>query len=231
MSKRSKKYKDMQEAIGTDTKSLKDAIDTLKALPKAKFDESVDIAIRLGIDTRKGEQTVRGALPLPHGTGSNISVVVIAGDEAAEAAREAGADHVGFDDMIEKIDGGWLDFDILIATPAAMPKLRPLARTLGPKGMMPNPKTGTLTDDTGKAVREAKAGRVEYRADKAGIVHATIGKISFETEALVENIQALIEALYRAKPPTAKGEYLISAYVATTYSPSVKLELAQIART
>ncbi len=227
----SKTYKAQSETYDVEQSySLADAIGILQKMPHVKFDETVELAIRLGIDTRQSDQNVRGALSLPHGTGKQVTVVVIASDEAAEAAREAGADHVGFEDILEKVKDGWLDFDTMIATPAAMQKVRTHGRVLGPRGLMPNPKTGTVTDDTAAAVQQAKAGRVEFRADKGGCAHVAVGKLSFEPVALVENASTVIQALVRARPPTAKGTYLLSCSICSTMSPSVKLDAKQFSK-
>jgi large subunit ribosomal protein L1 len=210
--------------------SLDEAAKILKAMPHHKFDESVEVAVRLGIDTRQSDQTVRGAISLPHGSGKKVRVVVIAADEAAKAAHDAGADHVGYEELLEKIKGGWLDFDVMIATPAVMGKVRGLGRVLGPRGLMPNPKTGTVTDDTATAVREAKGGRVEYRADKGGCAHVVVGKLSFAPEALAGNIQAVMQALSRSRPAGAKGAYLLTCTLSSTMSPGIKLEPRQFVK-
>lgn len=232
MSKQSKLYKERAATVGeTKDVALDEALDIIKSMPKVKFDETVELAMKLGIDPRKSDQNVRGAVALPAGTGKQITVCVIASDEAAEAARQAGAEHVGFEELIEKISEGWLDFDSLIATPEAMKKVRPLGRVLGPRGLMPNPKTGTVTDDTGSAVTAAKAGRVEYRADRGACVHVPIGKVSFEKSALVENCKAVIAAVMRARPATTKGSYLESCTISSTMSPGVKLDVRQFTRT
>jgi large subunit ribosomal protein L1 len=228
MAKRSKLYK--SQLAGYERSifySLAESLELLKKMPQVKFDQSVDISCKLGIDPRQGDQVVRGAIPLPHGTGSSVRVAVVAEGDAAEAARNAGADEVGSDDLIERIKGGWLDFDTLIATPGAMAKVRMLGRQLGPRGLMPNPKTGTVTDDTDRAVREAKAGRVEFRADKTACCHVPVGKLSFSVEALTDNVKAVMDALQRAKPASAKGVYLVSCTVSATMSPGVKLDTRQ----
>ena len=225
MAKRSKLYRSRLELVDADKAySLEEAVGILKSMPQAKFDESVEIAVRLGVDTRKSDQNVRGALSLPNGTGKSITVVVIASGDAADAANEAGADHVGFDDLIEKIKGGWVDFDVLIATPAAMAKLRTLGRVLGPRGLMPNPKTGTVTQDTASAVKQAKGGRVEYRADKGGVAHVMAGKVSFDANKIIENVESIITELKRAKPASSKGIYLLSCTLSSTMSPGIKLD-------
>jgi large subunit ribosomal protein L1 len=195
-----------------------------------KFDETVELAFKLGIDPKQSDQNVRGALPLPKGTGKKVVVAVIAAGENAEAAKSAGAEHVGFEDLIEKIKGGWTDFDTLIATPDTMPKVRPLGRVLGPRGLMPNPKTGTLTDSVAPAVQEAKAGRVEYRNDKGGCVHVPIGKVSFSEEDLKENMNAVVKALLRAKPASAKGVYIQSCTLSSTMSPGIKVDIKEFTK-
>jgi large subunit ribosomal protein L1 len=228
MAKRSKLYASQLATFDrASLHSLDESLELLKKMPQVKFDQTVDISLKLGVDPRQGDQVVRGAIPLPHGTGSTVRVVVIAEGDAAEAARTAGADEVGSDDLIERIKGGWLDFDTLIATPAAMAKVRMLGRQLGPRGLMPNPKTGTVTDDTERAVREAKAGRVEFRADKTACCHVPVGKMSFTVEALRENIDAVMHALNRARPAAAKGVYIVSCTLSATMSPGVKLDPRQ----
>ena len=209
---------------------LADGMTLLKKLPVCKFDETVEIACRLGVDTRQSDQVVRGAVSLPHGTGKSVRVVVIASGEAAQKAQEAGADHVGFEELLERIKGGWLDFDVMVATPAAMQKVRTLGKVLGPRGLMPNPKTGTVTDDTAAAVREAKAGRVEYRADRGGCVHVPVGKVSFPPEKLAENASAVLHAIMRARPATVKGPYLLSATVSSTMSPGIRVDIRELVK-
>ncbi len=231
MSKRGKKYREQLAAIdSTRLYTLEEAVNVLKSIPHAGFDETVELHFKLGIDPRQSDQNLRGAISLPHGTGKTVRVVVIADGEAAEAARAAGADEVGFEELIERIKNGWLEFDSLIATPAAMPKLRPLGRLLGPRGLMPNPKTGTVTDDPAAAVKAAKAGRVEYRNDRGGALHVPVGKISFEPSALIENAKTVIDTVQRVKPPSAKGTYLVSVTICTTMSPGIKLDPRQLVR-
>jgi large subunit ribosomal protein L1 len=210
--------------------ALPEGIALLKKMPVCKFDETVEIACRLGVDTRQSDQVVRGAVSLPHGTGKSVRVVVIASGETAQKAQEAGADHVGFEELLERVKGGWLDFDVMVATPAAMQKVRTLGKVLGPRGLMPNPKTGTVTDDTAAAVREAKAGRVEYRADRGGCVHVPVGKLSFPPEKLVDNTSAVLQAILRARPQTVKGSYLLSATVSSTMSPGVKVDVRDLVK-
>jgi large subunit ribosomal protein L1 len=207
-----------------------EAFEILKEMSHVKFDESVDVAFKLGIDPKKSDQNVRGAIPLPKGTGKKVTVAVVAAGDQAEDAKSAGAEIVGFDDLIEKIKGGWLDFDVLIATPEAMKQVRPLGRVLGPRGLMPNPKTGTVTDAVGDAVKEAKAGRVEFRADRGACVHVAIGKLSFAAEDLKENFDAVINALTKARPATAKGTYFVSCTVSSTMSPGIKISSKETER-
>ena len=209
---------------------LSEALALLKSMPHVKFDETVEMALKLGVDTRKSDQTVRGAVALPRGTGKTVRVAVVADGGAAAEAQAAGADIVGYEDVVEKIKGGWTDFDVLIATPDAMKLVRPLGRQLGPRGLMPNPKTGTVTDQTGNAVREAKAGRAEFRADRGGCVHVPIGKLSFEADALKENFYAVADALAKAKPTSAKGVYFISCTISSTMSPGVKVNVKELVR-
>ena len=230
--RRSKLYKQQREQLGDNQQrySVLEAIGKLKALPGVKFDQTVEVAIKLGVDTRKSDQTVRGAVPLPRGTGKTVRVAVVADGNAAAEAKEAGADVVGFEDLVQKIKEGFADFDILISTPDAMRLVRPLGRQLGPRGLMPNPKTGTVTDQVGTAVREAKAGRAEFRADRGACVHVPFGKLSFEAEALNENFDAIIAALLKAKPATAKGTYIISCTISGTMTPGVKINTKDLAR-
>ena len=229
---RSKLYKSQQECYDRQQKySTVDAFEILKKMSHVKFDETVDVAFRLGIDPKKSDQNVRGAIPLPNGTGKQVTVAVIATGAQAEDAKAAGAEFVGFDDLIEKIKGGWLEFDVLIATPEAMKQVRPLGRVLGPRGLMPNPKTGTVTDAVGEAVKSAKFGRVEYRADKGACVHVVIGKLSFSAEALKENFDAILNALVKARPATTKGTYIISCTVSSTMSPGIKISGKELERT
>ncbi|MDT8390640.1 MAG: 50S ribosomal protein L1 [Lentisphaeria bacterium] len=210
--------------------SLEEALQVLKDLPAAKFDETVELAFRLGVDPRKSDQMIRGAMSLPKGTGKEVKVAVVASGEAATAAQEAGADAVGFEELIERIKGGWLEFDTLIATPAAMKNLRPLGRVLGPRGLMPNPKTGTVTDDPATAVREAKAGRVEYRTDRGACVHVPVGKRSFSVADLMENANTVIQAILRARPASTKGNYLLSLTVCSTMSPGIRIDTHSVTK-
>ncbi len=221
---RSKLYKAQVATVDQSVRyEFADAVAKIKAMPHTKFDETVEISLKLGIDPRKSDQTVRGAVALPFGTGKSIRVCVVADGTQAADAQAAGADIVGYDDIVAKIKDGWLDFDILIATGEAMKMVRPLGRQLGPRGLMPNPKTGTVTEQVGQAVREAKAGRAEFRADRGACVHVPIGKVSFPVESLSGNYDVVIEAILKAKPATAKGAYIVSCTVSSTMSPGVKV--------
>jgi large subunit ribosomal protein L1 len=204
-----------------------DAVGLVKDMASAKFDETVELAVRLAVDPRKADQIVRGTLSLPSGTGRTARVVVFATGDGAAEAREAGADEVGADDLVARVEGGFLDFDVAIATPDLMGQVGKLGRVLGPRGLMPNPKTGTVTTDVGKAVAEFKGGRVEYRTDKVGNVHVRVGKVSFTREQLLANVHAVIDELVRAKPAAAKGRYLRSVSVSSTMGPGVHIDPAQ----
>jgi len=222
--KRSKAYRKADELIEPRLYTPAEAVALARKTSTTKFDPTVEVALRLGVDPRKADQMVRGTVNLPHGTGKTARVLVFAtGDRAAEA-EAAGADYVGSDDLIERIQGGFLDFDAVVATPDMMGKVGRLGRVLGPRGLMPNPKVGTVTFDVGKAVREVKAGKVEYRVDKAGIVHVSVGKRSFGATHLQDNLQALLSSLVRAKPAAAKGQYVQSIALATTMGPSVRID-------
>ena len=230
--RRSKLYKQQLEVLG-DTlarHTIDEAIAILKKLPGVKFDQTAEVSIKLGIDPRKSDQTVRGAVALPRGTGKTVRVAVVAEGAAAEEAKAAGADIVGFDDLVQTIKEGKLDFDILISTPDAMRMVRPLGRQLGPRGLMPNPKTGTVTDQVGAAVREAKAGRAEFRADRGACLHIPFGKLSFEADALKENFDAIVDAVQKAKPASSKGVYIISCTISGTMTPGVKINVKELAR-
>ncbi|HOV80623.1 MAG TPA: 50S ribosomal protein L1 [Bacillota bacterium] len=206
-----------------------DAFELLKKVAPAKFDETVEVAVRLGVDPRHADQQVRGAVVLPHGTGKTRTVLVFAKGDKAKEAAESGADFVGAEDMVARIQQeGWLGFDVAIATPDMMGTVGKLGRILGPRGLMPNPKTGTVTFDIARAVKEVKAGKIEYRVDKAGIIHAPIGKVSFTVEALSENLRALIDALIRAKPAAAKGQYLKAVSVSSTMGPGIKINTQKV---
>jgi large subunit ribosomal protein L1 len=203
--------------------SVQEAVELAKQIAYAKFDETVEVDMWLGVDPRKADQMVRGTVVLPHGLGKNKRVVVIAGADKLTEARDAGADEVGGEDIVNRIKGGWLDFDALIATPDMMRQVGQLGKILGPRGLMPNPKTGTVTADVARAVSETKAGKVEFRVDKTGVIHAPVGKVSFEAQKLSENAKALIDAVMRAKPQTAKGKYVKNATMSTTMGPGIKL--------
>ena len=227
--KHGKTYRQAAEAVDRlKLHDLDEAVEALKAMPAAKFDESVDLSVKLGVDPRHADQMVRGTVVLPHGTGKTVRVLVLTQGPKIEEATAAGADHAGGDDYIEKIQGGWMDIDVIIATPDMMGKVGKLGRVLGPRGLMPNPKVGTVTMDVAKAVSEAKAGRVEYRVDKAGNIHCPVGRRSFEKNALVENVEAVIRELNRAKPAASKGTYMQSCSISLTMSPSVKIDSAKV---
>ncbi len=229
MTQHGKKYTDAAKQVDREELlTIPVALAKVQELASAKFDETVEIAVQLGVDPRKAEQIVRGTLSLPAGTGRDVRVAVFAGGEQAAEAREAGADVVGADDLVTRVAEGFLDFDIVIATPDLMGQVGTLGRVLGPRGLMPNPKTGTVTMEVGKAVSEFKAGRVEYRTDKVGNIHLPIGKVSFSHENLVANARAVVDELFRAKPASAKGRYVLGAAVASTMGPGVKLDPAQI---
>ncbi len=227
----SKRYKKALEVVdGNKSYPLKSAVEVLARFPKAKFNETVDLAFRLGVDPKQSDQMVRGTVPLPHGSGKTVRVLVFAkpGTTAADAAKAAGAEHVGFDDVIKRCAEGWTDFDVAIATPDAMSEVRKLGKVLGPRGLMPNPKTGTVTEDTAKAVREVKAGRVEFKIDKAGNIHVPVGKASFAPVQIEENARAVIEAVNKAKPPSVKGIFIQSCTLSATMSPPVRIDLRDI---
>ena len=227
--RRSKLYKSQVSSFESSARyTIKDALNALKAMPAVKFDQTVEAAFRLGIDPRKSDQNVRGAVALPSGTGKSVRVAVVCDGPQADAAKEAGADFVGYEDLVEQIKNGWQDFDILIATPNAMKLVRPLGRQLGPRGLMPNPKTGTVTDDVAPAVKEAKAGRVEFRADKGGCVHVPFGKLSFSAEALEANLRVIIDALVKARPSSTKGAYMLGCTISATMTPGVKLNAKEL---
>jgi large subunit ribosomal protein L1 len=231
MKKHGKKYRAAAEKVDLTRKyNLDEAVKALKEISFAKFDETVELTIWLGVDPRKADQLVRGTLVLPHGLGKTKTVVVIAQGEKLKEAEEAGADFVGGEDLVTKIKGGWLDFDAVIATPDMMRFVGSLGKVLGPRGLMPNPKTGTVTPDVKTAVRETKAGKVEYRVDKTGVIHTGVGKISFDENKLVENARAVIDAVTKAKPSTAKGKYMKKVNLASTMSPGLLLDEAVFAR-
>ncbi len=225
MAKLTKKQKEAASKIEKNKLySLKDASSLLKTVASAKFDESVDIAVRLGVDPRKANQMVRGVVTLPHGTGKDTKVLALVTPDKEAEAKAAGADYVGLDDYLQKIKDGWTDVDVIITMPAIMGKLGPLGRILGPRGLMPNPKTGTVTMEIGKAVAEVKAGKIDFKVDKTGIVHAGIGRISFDSDKIVENAHEIIQTLIKLKPTAAKGTYIKSIYLSSTMSPAIALD-------
>jgi large subunit ribosomal protein L1 len=229
MPKRGKKYDKAFDKIDREKRyTLEEAISILPDTAVAKFDESVDMAAKLGVNPRHADQMVRGAVVLPHGTGKKVRVLVFAKGDKINEALEAGADFAGGDDLVEKIQGGWFDFDKTVSTPDMMGQVGKLGRLLGPRGLMPNPKVGTVTFDVGRAVHELKAGRVEYRVDKAGIIHAPMGKVSFGTDKLMENAMALLEELNKKRPDSAKGAYFRSITLSTTMGPGIKLDPSNV---
>ena len=228
----SKRFTKALEGVeGRKAYSLKEAVGVLAKFPKAKFNETIDLAFRLGVDPKQSDQMVRGTVPLPHGSGKTVRVLVFAKGAAADAAKAAGAEFVGFEDMIKQCNEGWAEFDVAVATPEAMIEVRKLGKVLGPRGLMPNPKTGTVTEDTAKAVKEVKAGRVEFKTDKAGNVHVIVGKASFKPEQIEENARAVIEAVNRARPQSVKGQYVQSCTLSATMSPAVRVDLREFATT
>ncbi len=225
MGRMSKNRKNVMEKYDNEKLySLSDAADLVKQVSTAKFDASVDIAVRLGVDPRKANQMVRGVVSLPHGTGKDVRVLVLCTPDKEEEAKEAGANYVGLDEFLTKIKGGWTDVDVIITTPNVMGKVGALGRILGPRGLMPNPKTGTVTMDVGKAVNEVKAGKIDFKVDKFGIIHAPVGRVSFSADKLNENANELLQTLMRMKPASAKGTYVHSISLSSTMSPGVKVE-------
>src|SRR5438105_4993419 len=227
---RSKRYRAAAEQVDrTKTYNLAEAVSTLKKFPPAKFDQTVTVSCRLGVDPKQSDQMVRGTCPLPHGSGKQVRVLVFAEGEAATAAKNAGAEHIGFKELIQKVQDGFQDFDVAVATPGAMAEVRKLGKVLGPRGLMPNPKTGTVTDDTGKAAHEVKAGRVEFKIDKAGNVHVPVGKASFNQIQIEENARSVIDAVVKARPHSIKGTYINSCTLSATMSPPVRVDLKEFA--
>ncbi|MCP4846676.1 MAG: 50S ribosomal protein L1 [Verrucomicrobiaceae bacterium] len=225
--KRSKRYRQAAEMIEEGKSySLAEAVDTLKKFPPAKYDETVSVSIRLGVDPKQSDQMVRGTCPLPHGSGKEVRVLVFAQGEAATAAKNAGAEYVGYEDILKKVQDGFQDFDVAVATPEAMAEVRKLGRFLGPRGLMPNPKTGTVTEDTATAVNAVKAGRIDFKLDRNGNISAPIGRMSFSPEQLLDNGKAVMDAIVRARPASAKGRYLDSVTLSSTVSPGLPLEAA-----
>jgi len=225
MAKISKKRKAVEAKIDKNKAySLKEATNLVKEINITRFDASVDLHIRLGMDPKKADQAIRGTVTLPHGTGKTKRVLVLCTPDKEDEARKAGADHVGLDEFVQKIEGGWTDVDVIIATPAVMPKIGKLGKILGPRNLMPNPKTGTVTNDVAAAVNEVKGGKIAFKVDKAGIVHASIGRVSFSPEKLADNSHELINAIIKAKPATAKGTYLKSVFMASSMSPAIEID-------
>ena len=208
---------------------LGEAVELLKKLPKTKFDETVELDFKLGVDPKQSDQMVRGTCPLPHGSGKKVRVVVFAKGPQAQAAKDAGADQVGMEEMVKQVQGGWTDFDVAIATPEAMQEVRKLGKQLGPKGLMPNPKSGTVTDDVAKAIKEVKAGRVEFKMDKAGNVHVAFGKLSFETKQIEENGKVIITAVMHSKPASSKGKFVERCTLSSTMSPGLRIDTREFA--
>jgi large subunit ribosomal protein L1 len=230
MRRHSKRYEKAAKVLEGQPKAfpLKQAVELLSKFPKAKFNETIDLACHLGVDPKQSDQMVRGTVTLPHGTGKTVKVLVFAkSGAAADAAKAAGADYVGYEDLIKKCQEGWADFDVAVATPEAMAEVRKLGKVLGPRGLMPNPKTGTVTDDTAKAVKEVKAGRVEFKLDKGGNLHVAVGKMSFNATHLEENARAALEAIKKAKPASLRGHYLESCTISGTMSPPLPLDVKE----
>jgi large subunit ribosomal protein L1 len=228
MAKTGKKYQAAAKLVEKPAYTLGEAMPLVKKAAFAKFDETVEVAMRLGVDPKHADQMVRGTVVLPHGLGKSKRVIVIAGGDKVREAREAGADEAGSEDLVQKIQGGWMEFDAVIATPDMMKSVGRLGKILGPRGLMPNPKTGTVTTDVARAVKEVKAGKVEFRVDKTGIIHCPVGKVSFEAEKLAENAQALIQSVLKAKPATAKGHYVRSIVISSTMGPGLGIDLASV---
>ncbi len=225
MAKLSKKHKEALAKFDKQKEySLSEAIQIVKDITYTKFDASVDLSVRLGVDPRKANQMVRGSVTLPHGTGKDVKVLVLCTPEKEEEAKAAGADYVGLDEYIQKIKGGWTDVDVVITMPSVMPKVGALGRILGPRGLMPNPKTGTVTMEVGKAVQAAKAGKIDFKVDRYGIIHSAVGKVSFDNEKLEDNIKELMTTIIKLKPSAAKGTYVKSVYLSSTMSPGVKVD-------
>lgn len=231
MAKKGKKYLEALKLIDrTKAYGINEAVELVKKTATASFDETVDAAFRLGVDPKKADQQIRGAMVLPHGTGKTQKVLVFAKGEKAKEAEAAGADYVGEQDLINKINQGWFDFDVVVATPDMMAEVGKLGRVLGPKGLMPNPKTGTVTFEVEKAVKEIKAGKIEYRVDKSGNIHVPIGKVSFDNQKLVENFEALVETLIKAKPQSSKGTYMRNAAISSTMGPGIRVDVSGYVR-
>jgi len=228
MRKSGKKFAAARQQVADRAHTIEDAIPLMQKVKFAKFDETVEIALRLGVDPKHADQMVRGTVVLPHGLGRTKTVLVIAGADKQREAQEVGADHIAGEEIVERIQGGWMEFDAVVATPDMMRAVGRLGKVLGPRGLMPNPKTGTVTTDIARAVREIKAGKVEFRVDKTGIVHAPVGKTSFDTSRLLENAHALVDSVVKAKPAAAKGRYLKSITVSSTMGPGVRIDTASV---
>ena len=232
MRKRGKKFAAARAAIPADRNyTIEDAVPLVQKVKFAKFDETVELSLRLGVDPKHADQMVRGTVVLPHGLGKSKKVLAIAGGDKQKEAADAGADHIGGEEMVEKIQGGFMDFDAVVATPDMMRAVGKLGKVLGPRGLMPNPKTGTVTMDIAKAVREIKAGKVEFRVDKTGIIHAPLGKVSFPPQSLIENAHALVDSIVKAKPAAAKGKYLKSVTMSSTMGPGITIDTTHVTET
>jgi large subunit ribosomal protein L1 len=231
MRKRGKKFAAARQQVPERPHTLEDAVPLMQKVKFAKFDETVELAMRLGVDPKHADQMVRGTVVLPNGLGKSKKVLAIAGAEKQKEATDAGADHVGGEELVDKIQGGWMDFDAVVATPDMMRAVGKLGKVLGPRGLMPNPKTGTVTPDIAKAVREIKAGKVEFRVDKTGIVHAPVGKLSFPADKLIENAHALVDSVVKAKPPAAKGKFLKSVTMSSTMGPGILIDTTHVTET
>lgn len=232
MAKLTKRQKEIQKTVDVEkTYIIKEAVSILKKIPHPKFDETVEMSFNLGTDPKQSDQMVRGTVMLPNGTGKKVRVLVLCKGEAANAAKEAGAEYVGGDDLIARISSGWMDFDVVVSSPDMMRDVGKLGKVLGPRGLMPNPKTGTVTNDLARAVKEAKAGKVEFKLDKQGNINIGVGKISFEEKAICENIDTVVSAINKARPQTAKGRFVKNISVSTTMGPGLKLDLAKLGTT
>src|SRR5689334_17313408 len=231
MARHGKKFTAAAAQVGVKQYSIEEAISLVQKVKYAKFDETVELAMRLGVDPKHADQMVRGTVVLPHGLGKSKKVLAIAGADKQREATEAGADHVGGEELVEKIQGGWMDFDAVVATPDMMRAVGKLGKVLGPRGLMPNPKTGTVTTNIAQAVREIKAGKVEFRVDKTGIIHAPVGKVSFPAQSLIENAHALVDSIVKAKPAAAKGKYLKSVTLSSTMGPGITIDTTHVSET